>query len=102
MPDTKRVDRAEVARHVERAEKLLQKGKTTDALEEYMQVLSQDSHNDAVRQMAADLCLSLQRTPDAVRLLGVLFERQFEIGDATGASLRYKKLARYEVPAWGK
>src|SRR6266571_6622979 len=100
MPDTKRVDRAEVARHVERAEKLLQKGKTADALEEYMQVLSQDSHNDAVRQMAADLCLSLQRTPDAVRLLGELFERQIEIGDATRASLTYKKLARYVNPAW--
>src|SRR5881409_2050032 len=100
MPDTKRVDRAEVAKRVERAEKLLQKGKTTDALEEYMQVLSQDSHNDAVRQMAADLCLSLQRTPDAVRLLGELFERQIEIGDATHASLTYKKLARYVNPAW--
>src|SRR5437588_7074114 len=100
MPDTKRVDRAEVARHVERAEKLLQKGKTTDALEEYMQVLSQDSHNDAVRQMAADLCLSLQRTPDAVRLLGELFERQIEAGDATRASLTYKKLARFVNPTW--
>src|SRR2546423_6555131 len=100
MPDTKRVDRAEIARHVERAEKLLQKGKTADALEEYMQVLSQDPNNDTVRQMAADLCLSLQRTPDAVRLLGELFERQIEIGDATRASLTYKKLARYVNPAW--
>jgi diguanylate cyclase (GGDEF)-like protein len=100
MSDTKRVDRAEVARRVERAEKLLQKGKTADALEEYMQVLSQDSHNDTVRQMAADLCLSLQRTPEAVRLLGELFERQIEIGDATRASLTYKKLARYVNPAW--
>ena len=100
MPDIKRVDRAEVAKRVERAEKLLQKGKTADALEEYMQVLSQDSNNDTVRQMAADLCLSLQRIPDAVRLLGELFERQIEIGDATRASLTYKKLARYVNPAW--
>jgi diguanylate cyclase (GGDEF)-like protein len=100
MPDTKRVDRAEVAKRVERAEKLLQKGKTADALEEYMQVLLQDSQNDTVRQMAADLCLSLQRIPDAVKLLGELFERQIEIGDATRASLTYKKLARYVNPAW--
>ena len=100
MSDTKRVDRAEVAKRVERAEKLLQKGKTADALEEYMQVLSQDSNNDTVRQMAADLCLSLQRIPDAVKLLGELFERQIEIGDATRASLTYKKLARYVNPAW--
>ena len=89
MSDTKRVDRAEVAKRVERAEKLLQKGKTADALEEYMQVLSQDSNNDTVRQMAADLCLSLQRIPEAVKLLGELFERQVEIGDATRAGLTY-------------
>src|SRR2546430_16528599 len=100
MPDTKRVDRAEVARHVERAEKLLQTGTSTGGLEGCMRVLSPDSHHDAVRPMAADLCLALQRTPDAVRLLGELFERQIEIGDATRASLTYKKLARYVNPAW--
>ena len=43
MPDpTKRMDRAEIARRVERAEKLLQKGKTGEALDEYMQVLADD------------------------------------------------------------
>src|SRR6266852_4174846 len=99
MPDpTKRMDRAEIARRVERAEKLLQKGKTVDALDEYMQVLGEDLQNDNVRQMAADLCLSLQRTPEAVRLLGELFERQLEAGENTRASLTYKKLARYATP----
>jgi diguanylate cyclase (GGDEF)-like protein len=100
MSDTKRVDRAEIAKHVERAEKLLQKGKTAEALEEYMQVLAEDPHHDTVRQMAADLCLSLQRTADAVKLLGALFERQMEAGDATRASLTYKKMARYVSPTW--
>jgi len=95
-----RVDRAEISRHVERAEKLLQKGKTAEALEEYLWVLSADAENDAVRQMAADLCLSLQRTPEAVRLLGGLFDRQIEEGDATRASLTYKKLARFVNPTW--
>ena len=99
MPDpTKRMDRAEIARRVERAEKLLQKGKTGDALDEYMQVLAEDQQNDNVRQMAADLCLSLQRTPEAVKLLGELFERQVEAGENTRASLTYKKLARYITP----
>ncbi len=79
------MDRAEIARRVERAEKLLQKGKTGDALEEYMQVLAGDPQNDNVRQMAADLCLSLQRTPEAVKLLGELFERQIEAGENTRA-----------------
>src|SRR5690349_19207172 len=96
MPETtNRVDRAETARRVERAEKLLQKGKSGDALEEYLLALAADPENDTVRAMAADLCLSVQRTPDAVRLLGELFERQIQAGDATRASLTYKKLARF-------
>jgi tetratricopeptide (TPR) repeat protein len=99
MPDpTKRMDRAEIARRVERAEKLLQKGKTGEALDEYMQVLAEDPQNDNVRQMAADICLSLQRTAEAVKLLGDLFERQIVAGENTRASLTYKKLARYTVP----
>jgi tetratricopeptide (TPR) repeat protein len=93
------MDRAEIARRVERAEKLLQKGKTGEALDEYLQVLAEDQSNDNVRQMAADICLSLQRTAEAVKLLGELFERQIAAGENTRASLTYKKLARYTVPS---
>jgi diguanylate cyclase (GGDEF)-like protein len=101
MPEiTKRVDRAELARRIERAEKLLQKGKAAEALEEYLLSLRDDSENDTVRQLAADLCLSQNRTPDAVALLGELFERQVNAGDATRASLTYKKLARHGSPSW--
>ena len=101
MPDTtRRVDRAEVTRRVERAEKLLQKGKTAEALEEYLQVLAEDPENDVVRQLAADLCLSVNRNRDAVQLLGELFERQVTAGDATRASLTYKKLTRHGSPTW--
>ena len=101
MPEiTKRLDRAELGKRVERAEKLLQKGKTADALEEYLQVLRDDADNDVVRQLSADLCLSLNRNADAVRLLGELFERQVGAGDATRASLTYKKLARHGSPTW--
>jgi hypothetical protein len=51
-------DRAEIAKRVAQAEKLLQRGKTSDALDEYLQVLLEDPENDNVRSMAADLCLS--------------------------------------------
>ena len=91
----KRADRQEIARRVERGEKFLQKGKPAEALEEFLQTLTLDPGNDTVRQMAADLCLSLQRLPDAVGLLGELFERQMAAGDAMRASLTYKKLARF-------
>ncbi len=101
MPElTKRLDRAELGKRVERAEKLLQKGKTADALEEYLLVLRDDPENDVVRQLAADLCLSLSRNAEAVKLLGELFERQVGAGDATRASLTYKKLARHGSPTW--
>jgi tetratricopeptide (TPR) repeat protein len=94
----KRVDRQEIARRVERGEKLLQKGKPAEALDEFLQILRLDSENDTVRQMAADLSLSLQRMSEAVRLLGELFERQIAAGDAIRASLTYKKLARFTSP----
>jgi diguanylate cyclase (GGDEF)-like protein len=94
------MDRAEVSKRIERAEKLLHKGKTVDALEEYLIVLSGDGGNDPVRQMAAELCLSLQRIPEAVKLLGELFDRQMQTGDATLASLTYKKLTRFASPTW--
>jgi diguanylate cyclase (GGDEF)-like protein len=101
MADTvKQMDRTEITKRVERAEKLLQKGKTAEALEDYLQVLAAEPGNDTVCQMAADLCLSLQRIPQAVKLLGDLFERQIEAGDATRASLTYKKLGRFVPPTW--
>src|SRR5437899_7286200 len=93
-------DRAEIAKRVDHAEKLLQKGKTGDALEQYLQILREDPENDNVRQMASDLCLSVNRTKEAVGLLGQLFERQVGAGEATRASLTYKKLARYGNPTW--
>ena len=92
--------RAEITRRVAGAEKLLQRGKTEDALEEYLQILLEDPENDNVRQLSADLCLSLNRNGQAVRLLGELFERQMQGGDAMRASLTYKKLARYGNPTW--
>jgi diguanylate cyclase (GGDEF)-like protein len=91
---------ADIARRVEKAEKLLQKGKTSDALAEYLQILEDDPPNDNVRQMAAELSLSLNKGAQAVRLLGELFERQVAVMDATRASLTYKKLARYANPTW--
>jgi len=97
---TRRIDHAEIAKRVERAEKLLQKGKPAEALEEYLLVLGAEPGNDAVCQMASDLCLSLQRVPEAVKLLGELFDRQIAADDATRASLTYKKLARYGNPTW--
>ena len=93
-------NRSDIARRIEKAEKLLQKGKPPDALAEYLQILEIDPQNDNVRQIAADLCLSVNKGAQAVRLLGELFERQMAAADVTRASLTYKKLARYASPTW--
>jgi diguanylate cyclase (GGDEF)-like protein len=98
MPESP--NRSDISRRVDKAEKLLQKGKTADALAEYLQILESDPQNDNVRQMAADLCLSLNKGAQAVKLMGELFERQVASADATRASLTYKKLARYTNPSW--
>jgi len=71
------------------------KGKTADALAEYLQILTDDPENDNVRQMSGGAVSLLNKGPQAVRLLGELFERQVAAADATRASLTYKKLARY-------
>src|SRR6202012_2191751 len=93
-------NRADISRRIEKAEKLLQKGKTPDALAEYLLVLKDDPENDNVRQLAADLCLSVNKGGLAVQLLGELFDRQVASSDSTRASLTYKKLARYANPSW--
>jgi diguanylate cyclase (GGDEF)-like protein len=92
--------RADITRRIDKAEKLLQKGKTPDALAEYLLVLKDDPDNDNVRQLAADLCLSVNKGGLAVELMGELFDRQVATGEATRASLTYKKLARYANPTW--
>ncbi|MBV8477702.1 MAG: tetratricopeptide repeat protein [Acidobacteria bacterium] len=94
----KRPDRSEISKRVDRAEKFLQKGKTAEALEEFLAILLEDRENDSVRQMAADLCVSLNRTSEAVKLLSQLFDRQVSASDSSRASLTYKRLARLVNP----
>jgi len=98
MPDIP--NRTDLARRIEKAEKLLQKGKSQDALAEYFQILESDPTNDNVRQIAADICVSVNQADRAVQLLGELFEHQLDARDARRASLTYKKLARYTNPTW--
>ena len=76
---------SDIAKRLERAEKYLQKGKQDAALEEYLEVLQEDPHNDNVRQTAADLSLTLGRNREAADLLQRLFETQAAANDQTRA-----------------
>jgi GAF domain-containing protein len=89
---------SDIAKRLEKAEKYLQKGKPDAALEEYLSILDHDPRNDAVRLKAADLCVTLNRTDEAARLLGELFDQESAAGDAAHAVITYKRLARSGHP----
>jgi diguanylate cyclase (GGDEF)-like protein len=89
---------ADLQKRLEKAEKYLQKGKQRDALNEYLGILEDDPNNDSVCQAAADLCISLGQTKDAITLLSESFDKHAQIGDAAKAGIVYKKLARLTTP----
>ncbi len=89
---------ADTQKRLEKAEKYLQKGKQEDALEEYLGILEDEPQNDKVRQQAADICVTLNRTQEACEMLSQLFDKQAEINDSAKAVANYKKLARLGTP----
>src|SRR5581483_2491203 len=89
----------DISRHLEKAEKYLQKGRHEDALEEYLHALDEQPSNQAVRQTAADLCVSLNRLSDAAAMFSEIFDAQAATGDNARAVLTYKKLARFGKPS---
>jgi tetratricopeptide (TPR) repeat protein len=89
---------SELAKHLEKAEKALAKGRSDVALQEYLQALREDPKNDKVREAAADLCVTLGRPSEAAQLLGPLFDRLAGIGDTPRAVIAFKKIARMGTP----
>ena len=90
---------ADISKRLEKAEKHLQKGRQDSALEEYLEALREDPHNEMVCQTAADLSLSLGRSSDAARLLAPLFDQHVASGDASKAVAIYRKLLRAGKPS---
>jgi diguanylate cyclase (GGDEF)-like protein len=88
----------DITKRLEKADKYLQKGKPDAALEEFMAILEEDPRNDAVRQKAADLCVTLNRPGEAYLLLSELFKQEASIGDGSRAVNTYKRLARVGKP----
>jgi diguanylate cyclase (GGDEF)-like protein len=85
---------SETAKRLERAEKYLQKGKLTSALDEFRAVLLEDPSNDFARQRAGDVCTSLGLTSEAAELLGGAFDRAVLHNRTADAVQIYKKLQR--------
>jgi diguanylate cyclase (GGDEF)-like protein len=89
---------ADISKRLEKAEKYLQRSKPEAALEEYLDILEDEPRNEHVRQAAADLCLALDRRPQAAELFNALFEQEFEAGESGKGSVTYKKLCKITTP----
>jgi len=89
---------ADISKRLDKAEKYLQRSKPEAALEEYLSILDNDPKNIQVLQAAADICLALDRRPQAAELLSSLFEQEFESGESTKGSITYKKLSKITTP----
>ena len=89
---------AEIEKHLEQAEKYLQKGKSEAALREYLQVLQVSPEHEMANQAAASLFQALGRGGEAVRLWGNLFERYAAQGQTAAAMAAYRKLAEVAPP----
>jgi GGDEF domain-containing protein/tetratricopeptide (TPR) repeat protein len=85
---------SEISKRMERAEKYLQKGKLSPALDEFRALLTDDPTNEFARQRAADLCLSLSLTSEATEYLGEIFDHAVLNNRASEAVQTYKKLQR--------
>ncbi|HET6845044.1 MAG TPA: diguanylate cyclase [Candidatus Angelobacter sp.] len=88
----------DISKRLEKAEKSLQKGKPEAALEEYLGILDEDPGNNSVRETAADLCLALGRSREAVTLLSSLLESEITASDSVKGIVTYKKLAKVSTP----
>src|SRR6266852_1737602 len=89
---------ADISKHIEKADKYLQRGKAEDALEELKAALDAEPENTLVRERACDICISLNRQREATNLLSDLLDRYFAACDQTRAIVTYKKLSRISSP----
>ena len=84
-----------VNKHIEKAEKLLQKNKLEAALEEYLKAWKDEPSNDALVQTVADLYLRLNRIEESRKCYAYLFDKNVENNDLRGASDFYRRVQRF-------
>jgi GGDEF domain-containing protein/tetratricopeptide (TPR) repeat protein len=89
---------SEIAKRLEKAEKYLQKGKLSSALDELREALREEPEHEIARQRAADICISLELTAEAGGYLGEIFDHAAATGRGSEAISTYKKLARLTPP----
>ena len=84
-----------VNKHIEKAEKLLQKNKQEAALQEYLQAWKEEPTNDALVQTVADLYLRLKRVEEARKCYAYLFDKHAENNDLRAATDFFRRVQRF-------
>ncbi|HEX8926770.1 MAG TPA: GAF domain-containing protein [Terriglobales bacterium] len=85
---------ADLQKHVERADKLIAKGKKDEALGELLIALQVFSDNEMLLDKASDLALSMDDQVRASELLHTAFRIQLEERNLAKAKVIYRKLGR--------
>jgi diguanylate cyclase (GGDEF)-like protein len=86
MPDS--------AKFIEKAEKLVQKGRLDEAVQEYLLALAEDPNNTAVVEIVAELYLRQGLSDKGQECYVYLFDRLREKGDKPKATLVFRKLLK--------
>jgi len=89
---------ADLLKRVEKAEKLLEKGKKEAALNEYLAAAAEFPQNDEMVDKASDLALSLGDRERAAEVLLRTFTRYLDGHDLLKSQVYYRKLSRLHSP----
>src|SRR5258707_7272281 len=85
---------ADTSKILEKAEKLVQKGKLDDAIQEYVQAIAADPNNQAIVEIVAELYLRQGHPAKGQESYLYLFDKLREKGDTAKATLVFRKLMK--------
>jgi diguanylate cyclase (GGDEF)-like protein len=89
---------SEIDKHLDRAEKFLQKGRNVSALREYLEILQENPAHEGAAQAAVDVYQTLGYLGEAANLLDRIFDRQLATGQSASAAATYRKLQKLTTP----
>src|SRR5579864_3597007 len=85
---------ADPSKFLEKAEKLVQKGKLDDAIQEYLQAIAADPNNLGIVEIVAELYLRQGQVAKVQESYLYLFDKLREKGDTAKATLVFRKLLK--------
>lgn len=84
----------DLSKRLEKAEKLVQKGKLADAIEEYLVAWKEDPNNDSVVEIVSELYLRQGEISKSQECYGYLFDKYRERNDGPKAVLVFRKMLK--------